>query len=131
MTTPVLKFVLTTVEFIERAFGLFEDFGQPLLALGIAGRPLGCAKGCFNERAERAKKGECFRSRPLAPVAPALSALPDAFDRFLFTLEFLNSLRRQPIDLPAVLVLRLDQSFVLELLQGWVNSACARAIETA
>ena len=122
---------LTTVELVERAFGLFENFGQALLALRIARGPLGRAKCCFNEGAERAKKGERLRSGPLAPVAPPLSAFPNAFDSFLFTFEFLDPVGRQAIDLPAVLMFRLDQSFVLELLEGRVNRACARTIETA
>src|SRR5262245_39508944 len=119
------------MKLIERLFSPFEDLGQALLPLRIAGGPLGCAKRCFNEGAERAKKGERFRSRPLAPVAPTLCTFPDTFDGFLFTLELLDPIRRQAIDFPALLIFRLDQSLVLELLEGWVDRACARAIETA
>src|SRR5271165_5489066 len=119
------------MDLVERAFGLFEDFGQTLFTFRIPDRPLGCAKCCFHQRAEWTKKGKRFRSRPLAPVAPAFSALPDAFDCFLFTLQFLDSLGRQAVDFPAVLMVRLYQSFVLKLLQGGVNRACTCTVESA
>ena len=58
------------------------------------------------------EKGKRFRSRPLTPVAPAFGALPDPFDCFLFTLEFLELPRASSgrpsgrLDGPTVPILR-------------------------
>src|ERR1700722_7242147 len=119
------------MKIVECAFGLFQDFGQTFFTLRIPSRPLGRFKRRFHQRAERPEKSERFRSCRFTPVSPAFSAFPSWFDGFFFAFEFAGSFRRQSVGPPAILSLRLNHSFVLELLQCRVNGPGAGAVQSS